>query len=651
VDADFVVLSWENSVGENSLSEQTAGFILGTMVHVIDEMSAHAAASLAEHLLDLLQSFRCTPGLISSLIKCSIKLSEHNAKGNKTVARKHKMGWMTKLVQRCDACLRNFVFSRSELNTDAVVAHLHTLGELALVGVRDSTAKPLFSVPESTVTSLKTLVAPKSSSDSDSGSLTVKAFAFVALGKVAFRSQPLAKSCIGVFIRELMTAPEAVLRNNILVVLGDLCRHFTGLVDPYVGNMAHCLGDSHIGVRKNALLLLTELLLEDFIKWRGPLLFQFLSVLLDENDELRDLAHQAIFGLFSARDKNLVVNRFVGFVHVLNNSSLSRCEMDAADASATSAFFSRFYGQGDGRRFRYRLYRAVLEEMDSEQKFKISARLTADVLGATVDGALVLHGNDCGASSYNVLQDVFAILSSKAIQISHAAAAGAAAASSALGEAVSAETAFGVVKDKLLSNMSHKNAMQHTIPILIALRSRLQESRSPLLKDLNAYMTCIFRSHRSDVMKALAEDPQLAAEIKYDLMKFDEGQKQRQSTKRRRQSSGTPSKSSSTAGGLATPFSARASRSAAKSPLTECSVAKVSGGSVVKRRVSTGVTSSRSNVARNLNMSNLFTDSSNAANEEVPKSATKTRPNGSSRSPAHKRTFRDGSLANIPVSD
>ncbi len=32
-----------------------------------------------------------------------------------------------------------------------------------------------------------------------------------------------------------------VVRNNILLVLGDLCRRFTGLVDRYVPRMAACL--------------------------------------------------------------------------------------------------------------------------------------------------------------------------------------------------------------------------------------------------------------------------------------------------------------------------------------------------------------------------------------------------------------------------
>ncbi len=525
-----MILAWENSVDEASFSEQTASFILGTLEHVIDGASGHAAASLADHLLDLLQGFRCSPGLISALVQCLVRLTDHNAGGDRATAHAAKAAWIGKLVQMCDACLRNFAFTRSEINSNAVVAHLHTLGELALIGVRDSSsssssggtgasgnAKPLCNIPKSTIDALKALVAPRAADAGgacgsgsrgsastlaaavedveEAGAPTIKAFAFVALGKVAFRSQPLAKSCIGVFIRELMTTTEPVLRNNILIVLGDLCRHSTGLVDPYVGNMAQCLGDTHIGVRKNALLLLTELLLEDFIKWRGALLFQFLSLLLDDSDELRDLAHQAVFGLFSARDKGIVADRFVGFVHVLNNSPLARTDLDGQDAAGVSSFFSRFYGQTAGRRHRYRLYRAVLEEMDSEQKFKVSARLTAEVLGATVDGTLLIRSNDPKDPSYNVLQDVLAILSSKAIQIPHGAGGGsaAAAAAAAAGEEMSADAALGVVKDKLLSKMSHKNAMQNAVPILIALRARLQASRSPLLKDLNDYIMCLFK--------------------------------------------------------------------------------------------------------------------------------------------------------------
>lgn len=202
--------------------------------------------------------------------------------------------------------------------------------------------------------------------------------------------------------------------------------------------------------------------------------------------------------------------------------------------------------------------------------------------------------------------------------------------------------------------------MQNTIPVLIALRSRLQETRSPLLRDLNSFMTSIFRTHRTDLMKALAEDPQLAAEIKYDLQKFDEAQKQRQSQKRRRRSTSgtgmtpTPHKSAgrpTAAGGLATPFSAR--RSAAQSPLSACTVAKVSGGSVVARRVSRVAATEQGSVARNLDMSDVFSDSSNTtANVGTPKSATKARPNGATRSPALKRPFRDGgALVDLGVCD
>ena len=66
--------------------------------------------------------------------------------------------------------------------------------------------------------------------------LSVRAQAFVAFGKLCLCDQSLARRCITVLIRELDTTKEPVLRNNILIILSDLCREHTALVDPYVAH-------------------------------------------------------------------------------------------------------------------------------------------------------------------------------------------------------------------------------------------------------------------------------------------------------------------------------------------------------------------------------------------------------------------------------
>ena len=43
-------------------------------------------------------------------------------------------------------------------------------------------------------------------------------------------------------------------------------------------------------VKKNAIMLLSSLLLQDYIKWRGLLIHRFLAAVADEDDEVAQLA-------------------------------------------------------------------------------------------------------------------------------------------------------------------------------------------------------------------------------------------------------------------------------------------------------------------------------------------------------------------------
>jgi condensin-2 complex subunit D3 len=54
--------------------------------------------------------------------------------------------------------------------------------------------------------------------------------------------------------------------------------------------MAHCLQDPDPTVRKNALILLTQLLLQDYLKWKGFLLYRFLALTVDNNAEISEFS-------------------------------------------------------------------------------------------------------------------------------------------------------------------------------------------------------------------------------------------------------------------------------------------------------------------------------------------------------------------------
>lgn len=55
-------------------------------------------------------------------------------------------------------------------------------------------------------------------------------------------------------------SPDVAVRNNSAIVLCDLCVRFTSMGDRYVPNISLCLRDPHPFIRKQTLILLTNLL-------------------------------------------------------------------------------------------------------------------------------------------------------------------------------------------------------------------------------------------------------------------------------------------------------------------------------------------------------------------------------------------------------
>ncbi|ELW72472.1 60S ribosomal protein L6 [Tupaia chinensis] len=79
-------------------------------------------------------------------------------------------------------------------------------------------------------------------------------------GKLCLQHEDLAKQSIPALVRELEACEEGAVRNNVVVVLGDLCIRYTVMVDKYIPNIATCLKDSDPFIRKQTLTLLTNLL-------------------------------------------------------------------------------------------------------------------------------------------------------------------------------------------------------------------------------------------------------------------------------------------------------------------------------------------------------------------------------------------------------
>ena len=73
------------------------------------------------------------------------------------------------------------------------------------------------------------------------------------------------------------------------------------------------------------------------------------------------------------------------------------------------------------------------------------------------------------------------------------------------------------------------------MPIVIALKRKLEEMKSPLLDDLMSYLREIMKDYKSEVKEILSADKQLAAEIQFDLKKWEEEQAEQMANIKRQQ--------------------------------------------------------------------------------------------------------------------
>ncbi|CAG5124902.1 unnamed protein product, partial [Candidula unifasciata] len=160
---------------------------------------------------------------------------------------------------------------------------------------------------------------PLSQFRGSSMSSKLRAHAFITLGKLCLVDGSLAKKTIAAMARELEESDCPAVRNNVVIIMGDLTIRYTTLVDRYVTNIAACLKDPSPLVRKNTLTILSRLLQEEYVKWKGVLFFRYITTILDEALEIKSLAEFCLEHLLLKKHPSLFFHPFLECIFHFNN--------------------------------------------------------------------------------------------------------------------------------------------------------------------------------------------------------------------------------------------------------------------------------------------------------------------------------------------
>ncbi|XP_066028149.1 condensin complex subunit 1 [Pocillopora verrucosa] len=133
----------------------------------------------------------------------------------------------------------------------------------------------------------------------------LRAAASLALAKFMLVSSEFCEEHLQLLFTILEKAPQATIRANTIVAVGDLTFRFPNLIEPWTPHLYARLRDESSHVRKNTLMVLTHLILNDMVKVKGQI-SEMATCLEDKDGRISDLAK--LFFLELSKKGNAIYN-------------------------------------------------------------------------------------------------------------------------------------------------------------------------------------------------------------------------------------------------------------------------------------------------------------------------------------------------------
>ncbi|CAN1160479.1 Condensin-1 complex subunit CAP-D2 [Linum perenne] len=167
--------------------------------------------------------------------------------------------------------------------------------------------------------------ASESQKDDTTGALKypeLQASGMLALCRFMIIDADFCESNLQLLFTVVENAPSETVRSNCTVCLGDLAVRFPNLLEPWTENMYSRLRDSSVSVRKNAVLVLSHLILNDMMKVKGYI-NEMAICLEDEEERISSLA-KLFFNELSKKGANPIYNLLPDILGKLSHRNLKK---------------------------------------------------------------------------------------------------------------------------------------------------------------------------------------------------------------------------------------------------------------------------------------------------------------------------------------
>ncbi|XP_042451953.1 condensin complex subunit 1-like isoform X1 [Zingiber officinale] len=195
----------------------------------------------------------------------------------------------------------------------------------------------------------------------------LQASAMLALCRLMIVDSDFCESNLQLLFTVVESASTETVRSNCTVALGDLAVRFPNLLEPWTENMYARLRDPSVSVRKNAVLVLSHLILNDMMKVKGYI-YEMTMRIEDEDERIASLA-KLFFNELSKKGSNPIYNLLPDILSSLSNQNISEdafnnimqflinsIKKDKQMEALVEKLCNRFSGATDNRQWKHIAY-------------------------------------------------------------------------------------------------------------------------------------------------------------------------------------------------------------------------------------------------------------------------------------------------------
>ncbi|XP_011635590.1 condensin-2 complex subunit D3-like [Pogonomyrmex barbatus] len=499
---DEYIMDYKEIIRKNDFH---ASLILHVLRYAWPVLARDRLENLYQHLYDCIYRFEVNFKLIST---CLDILSEilrylHADKSNDVIESN-----MTELMKLSEAEIQGLLEENENYTQDTQkVRAMFTLGHASLL----CTGK----VSPSTLQVLGRLLLQWDSLPETVRRIqSLQASAVVLLCQQALRDREVAKEVtpiLGNLMRQ-ETSSDSLMRTAVKInaakALADICIRFTALVEPYLPDLCISMKDPNPAVREAIVVIFIQLLLEDFIKMKGPFFFHVLTMLSDANSMIRELTIFLVEERLLMKNKTLISQQFLESIFHYNNCR-SRIAFYGHRMHDQERKLLTLPGKANQDK-RNVIYEFMLEHLDVPAKSELIVKLTKYILREICDDSSIDITTEEGAC---VLRDAVFIISNNRLQPSSFAEKHRDE-TSELDETSSIPSSMPNNASNVIIAAMKKHNLDNLLPTLITLKKKLATLKSPLEDNVDGLLFKIYSEYEKEQLVNLStEYPELEKEM------------------------------------------------------------------------------------------------------------------------------------------